>query len=166
MSELNGGLRTMARWLEGASAVRRPLAEVIQREIDLLEARTGIAAELVTSGDLDRLTDSQKITLFRVVQEALTNVREHSGAASVRVALSAAGAWTTLEIVDDGQGFEPDTTLPEAADRGRLGLLGAAERVRLLGGALSVSSRPGQGTRLAASLPKWEARPDAEPVPA
>src|SRR5438128_593014 len=57
VSELNGGLRTMARWLEGASAVRRPLAEVIQREIDLLEARTGIAAELVTSGDLDRLTD-------------------------------------------------------------------------------------------------------------
>jgi signal transduction histidine kinase len=166
VSELNGGLRTMARWLEGASVVNRPLAEVIRREIDLLEARTPIAAELVASGDFDSLTDSQQITLFRVVQEALTNVREHSGAATVRITLTAAGAWTMLEIVDDGEGFDPETMLPEAADRGRLGLLGAAERVRLLGGALSVSSRPGKGTRLSASLPHWPARPDAEPVSA
>ena len=166
VSELNGGLRTMARWLEGASVVNRPLAEVIRREIDLLEARTPIAAELVASGDFDSLTDSQQITLFRVVQEALTNVREHSSAQTVRISLTAAGAWTMLEIVDDGDGFDPETTLPEAADRGRLGLLGAAERVRLLGGAFSVSSRPGRGTRLSASLPQWQARADAEPVPA
>jgi signal transduction histidine kinase len=166
VNELNAGLRTMARSLEGASVVRRPLAEVIRREIDQLEARTEISVDLESSGDLDSLSDSQQIALFRVVQEALTNVREHSGASSVRVALVTSSSGTTLEVVDDGEGFDPGTTLREAADRGRLGLLGATERIRLLGGSLSVISRPGAGTRLEATLPRWQAQPQAEPVPA
>jgi signal transduction histidine kinase len=163
VTELDGGLRTMAQSLEGASVVRRPLVDVIRREIDQLESRAAIPVELHATGDLDGLSDSQQIALFRVVQEALTNAREHSRASSVRVTLVATGACTTLEIVDDGVGFEPETTLQDATDRGRLGLLGAAERVRLLGGALSVSSRPGIGTRLSVSLPRWRA---VEPVPA
>jgi two-component system, NarL family, sensor kinase len=86
--------------------------------------------------------------LFRVVQEALTNVRRHAHATRVEVSLRQSPDRTTLSVQDNGVGF-----MPGADDDGRHGLLGMRERVRLLHGRLSVRSRPGRGTRISVTIP-------------
>ena len=155
LSELDGGLREVARSLETAGVIHEPLADVLRREVDAFKRQTEIRARLRVTGDLDDLTDSQKIALLRVVQEALGNVREHSEASSVSVTLRGSASSTRLEIVDDGRGFDVERELVESARRGRLGLVGASERVRLLGGTFAIRSRPADKTRLVVLLPRY-----------
>jgi signal transduction histidine kinase len=111
---------------------------------------------LEVSGDLDSMTASQRIALYRIVQEGLSNVREHSGAKEVRIRVHESVRGTEAQIVDDGRGFEVAKTLIRAAKRGRLGLVGMGERVRLLGGSFDVDSRPGGPTTLSLLLPHWQ----------
>ncbi len=94
-----------------------------------------------------RLPHEAELALFRVAQEALTNVARHAGASRVALTLRCDGGWITLEIADDGRGFDPATT------GGGLGLRGMRERLALLGGSLEIRSRPGEGARLIARLP-------------
>ncbi len=91
--------------------------------------------------------------LFRIVQEALTNVTRHAEASEVEIELAAHPDRVELRIADDGRGFDP-----AAVDQGRLGVLGMRERAELLGGTLVVSSAPGDGTRIEVVIP----RPDHE----
>jgi signal transduction histidine kinase len=90
------------------------------------------------------------------VQEALSNIRDHSGAKRVSVSVSVRRSSVHAEIVDDGRGFVVERTLVRAARRGRLGLVGMSERVRLLGGRFDVDSRPGGPTAISVVLPRWE----------
>ncbi|MDR7520697.1 MAG: ATP-binding protein, partial [Armatimonadota bacterium] len=90
--------------------------------------------------------------IFRVVQEALTNVVRHAEASQVTVDLTVAGRELSVRIEDNGRGFDPRR--PRAADRsGGYGLLGMQERVELVGGRWEVQSTPGVGTVVAATLP-------------
>jgi signal transduction histidine kinase len=107
-------------------------------------------------GDFSAMTASQKIAVIRVVQEACANVREHSGAASVEIVLTASRSCVDLQITDDGDGFEVARTLQDAAQRGRLGLVGGSERVRLLGGTFDVRSRVGGPTTVSVTVPRWQ----------
>jgi signal transduction histidine kinase len=121
------------------------------------------------NGSFDGLTATQKITLMRIVQESLSNVRDHSDAESVKVRLTATRSRLGLEIVDDGRGFDVEERLLQAARSGRLGLVGMGERIRLLGGRFEIESTPGGPTRVRASLPRWrplaqEAAEDAAAV--
>lgn len=102
--------------------------------------------------------------LFRVAQEALTNVLRHAQAASARVKLSRQGAWIELCVEDEGRGFRVEDVLGDAKRERRLGLIGMQERVGLLGGELRVTSAPGQGTRVIARVPFSEQAP-ATPSP-
>ena len=154
--EIDRMLRELAHSLEPASLVRRPLEQVIAQEAEALEERAGIDVEARVSGDFTTMTSSQKIALIRVVQEAFTNIREHSGASHVALTLVASRGCVDLRIDDDGVGFEVARTLQDAAQRGRLGLVGGAERVRLLGGQFDVRSRPGGPTTVAVTLPRWQ----------
>lgn len=128
--------------------------DALKREVEELQLGTGIEATLELTGELDELTRSQRIALVRVVQEALANVRKHSSAAQVEVEVRAEGS-VTAEIVDDGEGFDVEAALVRAARRGRLGIVGMAERVRLLGGRFAIDSEPGGPTRVTISLPEW-----------
>jgi len=101
-------------------------------------------------GDLTDLTDSQRIVLFRVVQEALSNVRKHSGADRVEVVLRSKRTFVELTVTDDGCGFDP-----RRLDSDRLGLAGISERVRLLGGAVEIETTAGLGSTVRATLPQW-----------
>jgi signal transduction histidine kinase len=85
----------------------------------------------------------------------LSNIREHSCARDVRVAVSGGRDRLIAEIVDDGCGFDVAETLLDAGRRGRLGLVGVSERARLLGGTCQLHSRPGGPTRVAVQLPRW-----------
>lgn len=157
---IDAELRELTQSLETPAAVTGSLADAVGREVGRLGDEAGIAAQLQVRGDLDDLTASQTIALTRIVQEALSNVGDHSGASAVEVTLRGSKALLEVEIVDDGRGFDVEERLVEAARGGRLGLIGMAERVRLLGGRLDVDSRPGGPTRVTARIPRW--RPTAE----
>src|SRR5439155_8659217 len=98
---------------------------------------------------------SQRIALFRIAQEGLANVREHAAATKVSVTLEQLSDGVRLTIIDDGDGFDVSHTVVSAARRGRLGLVGMSERVRLLGGSFSLTSSLGTGTQIVATLPSW-----------
>jgi signal transduction histidine kinase len=127
----------------------------LRSELESFASHTGIRVDLSVRGEFADLSDSQRIALLRIVQEALTNVREHSGAATVTVTVSGRRGQTTIDVTDDGCGFDVERTLVRAAQRGRFGLVGMSERVRLLGGRFDVDSRPGGPTRISAVLPAW-----------
>jgi PAS domain S-box-containing protein len=116
--------------------------------------RTGIAYELNLSGGEIDLDDTRATAVFRIVQESLTNVMRHAAASSVTVSLKREGETLRLEVRDDGRGFDY-----EAARHGpSFGLLGIRERVRGLGGSLSVDSRTGQGTTVSIQMPHLSER--------
>jgi signal transduction histidine kinase len=105
-------------------------------------ARVGIAAKLHTTGLLDaRLASETETTLYRIAQEALTNVAKHSRAASVEVILERRGDNVLLVIEDDGVGFEPGEK-----PGGGFGLLGMQERAALVGATVEIESAAGRGT--------------------
>jgi signal transduction histidine kinase len=155
-SELDRMLRELAHSLEPVSLVRRPLPTVISDEAAAFTERTGIDVQKRVHGDFSGMTVSQKIALVRVVQEALTNIREHANASRVRISIAARNGCIGARVEDDGVGFHVARTLLEGAKRGRFGLVGSSERVRLLGGTFDVRSRPGGPTTIALNLPRWQ----------
>jgi signal transduction histidine kinase len=154
--ELDRQLREIAHSLETKSVLSRPLGEILHREVDTFSERSGIDTELEIRGDPDSLSSAQRITVFRAIQEALANVREHAGASTVSVRVRARRSAIELQIVDDGMGFEVERALAKAAQRGRLGLVGIGERVHMVGGAFELESQPGGPTSLKITLPRWE----------
>jgi signal transduction histidine kinase len=91
-----------------------------------------------------------KITVYRLVQEALNNTFRHAGGVGQQVQVSQEGAQLLVEISDQGPGFDPEQA---ASQDGRLGLRGMRERVESLGGSFQIRSSLGQGTTIEASLP-------------
>jgi len=107
--------------------------------------------ELAVDGDVASLTDSQKIALFRVVQESLCNIRKHSDATLAAVRVRAMSGYVSLEVSDNGCGF----AMEGARAKGRLGLAGVVERIRMLGGDVEIESSLGNGARVRATVPRW-----------
>ncbi len=117
-----------------------------------LEPR-GISVRCEFGGLAGRLMPELETALFRVAQEAITNIAKHSGAETVLIQCLERDGRITIEIEDDGQGFSPESLPPPAARERGLGLLGMRERVELFGGTLELDSAPGRGTRIAVSVP-------------
>jgi PAS domain S-box-containing protein len=116
--------------------------------------RTGIACELVVGGgDLD-LSDPHATTIFRTLQETLTNVAKHAHAKQVEVALEREGSEIVLTVSDNGRGFSAGSAKP-----GSFGHLGLRERAYHLGGSLAIDSEPGKGTRIEMRIPEPKALP-------
>jgi signal transduction histidine kinase len=161
---LDRELRELAHAFERSSAVDRPFAEVLRRQVAAFTTRNDVTVSLDLRGDFDQLTNSQRLAIAAVVREALTNVRDHSGASEATISVAAGRARTHASVADNGRGFDVDRTLVSAARRGRLGLVGMSERIRLLGGRLELESRPGGPTRVAVSIPRWT--PLAQPAAA
>jgi signal transduction histidine kinase len=154
--ELDRKLRGVVHTLEPAGIVDRPLVDVLTHEVASFERRGEIPVTLATRGNFDALTASQRIAIYRIVQEGLSNVRNHSGATEVRITVEGSHRGIEVQIVDNGHGFSVEETLVRAAQRGRLGLVGIGERIRMLGGTFDVESRPGSGTTLTLLLPRWQ----------
>jgi signal transduction histidine kinase len=150
LGALDESLRQIAHSIRSTTAVARPVADAVEAELSALANATGIEVDLQAEGDLSSLSDSQKIVLFRVVQEALSNVRKHSAAGRVSVVLRSRRTFVDATVADDGCGFDP-----KQLDTDRLGLAGISERVRLLGGAVEIETSQGAGTTVRATLPQW-----------
>jgi signal transduction histidine kinase len=101
----------------------------------------------------ERLPYELETALFRTVQEALTNVSRHAGAEMVLVEIAADHGQLTIDIEDDGQGFDPAEIAPRPGDLRGLGLLGMRERVELFGGTVTIDSTPGRGTHVSIRVP-------------
>jgi signal transduction histidine kinase len=141
-------VRDMLRRLRPANLDTLGLAAALQELCEGWEERTGTPCLLRVTGDAAALGDAIDITVYRVVQEALTNVTRHARASCVRVELSRASPHELgLRVRDDGQGMDTGV-----ATHG-LGLIGAVERAAAVGGTLTVESAPGAGLTITMSIP-------------
>jgi signal transduction histidine kinase len=156
LAELHQDLRDLAHSLEPRSLLQQPLPQAVERELAALKRRTGISTSVVLEGAFDALTASQRIALLRVLQEALSNVRHHSGSREVAVIMrDETFKGVCMEIRDDGRGFDPARVVPAENGESGIGLVGMRERLRLLGGQLEIESAPGGPTTVRATLPRW-----------
>jgi two-component system sensor histidine kinase UhpB len=110
-------------------------------------ARSEIEAEIVTAGNFSDLGDDAQLVVYRVAQEALSNAARHSGAGRVEVRLRRLGGGAELTVGDDGRGFAFDES------EGGLGIAGMRERALLIGGELTIESRPQHGTTVHLQIP-------------
>lgn len=150
-SDIDGTIRSLRRI---ASALRPPLLDQVGL-VAALEAyasefaeRTGIRVEYDFPGKNPRLPADQSIGLYRIVQEALTNVARHSQASWVEISLVSEDDRLLLRVQDDGVGFDKS----EASQKQSLGLLGMQERAKLAGAELAIESAPNKGTTISAVL--------------
>lgn len=120
-----------------------------------------LEAHLDSNGD--QLSETTRLALYRIHQEALNNIVKHAGASRVQVWLQADGERVRLRIEDDGRGFEPPAGWLELADDGHLGLVGMQERAEAAGGQLEIWSRPQQGTRIQVTVPAYPSRSRENP---
>lgn len=128
-----------------------PTLSWLLREVE--EAGGGLTVRRVITVEEADVPEKLKITIFRIVQEAMCNIAKHAGASRIRVVFLRTEDSLRLVVEDDGCGFDPATV----ADRGRagrgLGVRGMMERVRLSGGEYQFDTAPGQGTRVQMSWP-------------
>lgn len=126
------------------------LQAALRHYLEDWSARTGVAAQFQAVGEqAGRFPPEVETTLYRVVQEALTNVARHAGARRAGVIVERQGGRAVAIVEDDGVGFDPEA----AARSDRLGLRGMRERLALVGGGLEVESAPGAGTTIIAWIP-------------
>jgi signal transduction histidine kinase len=115
-------------------------------------ARTNVRTRLTAFAGVEKLDTAKRTGLFRVAQEAFTNVARHAQASRVKVSIQRLLDAARMEIKDDGRSFQVEHVL-----RGRgsehLGLLGMRERVEMVGGTFCVESAPGQGTTIRVEIP-------------
>jgi len=104
-------------------------------------------------GDRRRLPPEAELALFRIVQEALNNVRRHSQASRVVTVVEFGEGRVRLTVDDNGQGVELPGRMGDLATAGKLGLIGMHERAHLVDGTLTVRSEPGKGTIVTVDVP-------------
>jgi two-component system sensor histidine kinase UhpB len=141
-------LLSLARQLRPTALDDLGLKAAIAGQVEQL-ARGEIAAEFTADGDFSGLDDDAQLVVYRVAQEALSNAARHSGAEHVAVELrrNVGNGGVGLEVSDDGRGFAFDES------EGGLGIGGMRERALLIGGELTIESRPGRGTTVKLSVP-------------
>jgi two-component system, NarL family, sensor histidine kinase UhpB len=140
-------LLSLARQLRPTALDDLGLVAAIGGQVEQL-SRGEIDSELVTNGEFADLGDDAQLVVYRVAQEALSNAARHSGAKRLTVRLNRRpDSGVELTVADDGRGFAFDE-----AERG-LGIAGMRERALLIGGELTIESRPGHGTTVRLSVP-------------
>jgi signal transduction histidine kinase len=144
--------------LRPAGLAERGLATALADHLSAFERREGIGVHWQAAGDFSLPLTHQE-ALFRIAQEALTNVARHAQATRITVELHATSETVALHVADDGKGFDP-AVIPAGSTRG---LQGMRERLAGLGGTLTVDATPGAGTRLTATLPRPAHTAEEEP---
>jgi len=119
--------------------------------------RTGVRTHLTAFAALEQLDSTRRTVLFRVVQEALTNVARHAQASRVEVSIQKLPGCICMKIKDDGKSFQVQRVL-QAKGNKHLGLLGMRERLEMIGGNFGVESAPGKGTIVQAQIPLGNGR--------
>ncbi|MFG3494743.1 sensor histidine kinase [Streptomyces sp. NPDC047928] len=131
------------------------LPDALRKTVTAWSERTGVTARLTVTGTEEPLHDEVAATLLRIAQEALANTGRHADAGRVGVTLSYMGDEVTLDVRDDGRGFDPDARPRRSGDvlAGGFGLDGMRARAARIAGAVTVESEPGGGTAVSAHVP-------------
>lgn len=155
-AQLNRGVQSVHRFIQDL----RPsllddlgLIPALRSLVKDLQEYDGIGTSLKVVGGERRFSPEFESLLFRIVQEALSNIRRHAQASETKVVMEFAGDKVKVTISDNGRGFGLSGGVDDLPRSGKLGLAGMQERVRLLGGTLEVKSTPGQGTTLIVEVP-------------
>ncbi len=145
------GVRRMALDLRPSALDDLGLVPALKWYTENLGQSLSIEVRFLANGLKRRLPPELELVLYRVAQEALTNVAKHARAKSVTVELERDGLWVRLAVEDDGIGFNVEKAMT-SKERG-LGLFGMQERLALVGGKFHIESRPRKGTKLVAEVP-------------
>ncbi|MEA2417057.1 MAG: hypothetical protein QOI58_3714 [Thermoanaerobaculia bacterium] len=151
-----GLIDTMVNIVRGIASDLRPVVldvlgieEAIEWQAQQFQERTGIAVDYSPPEDEAGLTPEQSIAVFRIFQEALTNILRHAGATRIQVTMSGEDEVFVLTVKDNGRGI----TEEEKHGQSSIGLLGMRERAHLLGGEVDISGNEGEGTAVTVRLP-------------
>ncbi|GAA2790367.1 sensor histidine kinase [Kribbella solani] len=128
------------------------LPEALRKTVDQWSERTGVPAEFTLTGTAQHLHGEFAATILRITQEALANVSKHAAATRVGVTLSFMDSEVTVDIRDDGKGFDP-LALPARSGTGGFGLEGMRARAERIAGSLTIEAEPGFGTAVSARVP-------------
>jgi PAS domain S-box-containing protein len=155
-AQLNRGVQGVQRFIQDL----RPsllddlgLIPALRSLMKDLQEYEGIDTSLKVLGQERRFSSEVESLLFRIVQEALSNIRRHAQASEAQVVMEFAGDKVRMTISDNGRGFELSGRVDDLLRSGKLGLAGMQERARLLGGTLEVKPTPGKGTTLIVEVP-------------
>lgn len=129
------------------------LSPTLKKSIEDYEQKTGIACNLTISGKDQRLPSHTEVTIFRVVQQLLNNIKDHAQASHIQISMDIGDSRVTVSVEDDGTGFEADKAMAASRQRKTMGLSTMLERTQLLGGELKIDSALGRGTRIDFWLP-------------
>jgi signal transduction histidine kinase len=149
--EMSRQLRTMSYLLHPPLIDEMGLPSALRWYTEGFEQRSGIKAELQIGSDFGRLPADMEITLFRVVQECLTNIHRHSGSLTAKISVSRTGDEVRVEIIDQGNGIPAERRQADKVIPG-VGLMGIEERMRRFGGTVDIASAE-NGTTVVATMP-------------
>ncbi len=145
------GVRRLAVHLGPSVLEDLGLCSALEWLADRVRVEAGLRVDLQLGCDRVDVSDETAVTIFRVAQEALTNIVRHAAASRAELSVSSDGSALTLVVRDDGVGFDaPGARSKPAAS---VGLFGMEERIALVGGTLEIVSAPGKGTRVEARVP-------------
>jgi signal transduction histidine kinase len=144
-------LRESTRGLRPAGIDELGLVPALRGLLAEAEAESGVQGDLEVTGGIVRAASEVELGLFRIVQEAVRNVVRHAGATRLRILVTFDDEVLSVEVFDDGRGFDPETVRLHRDDH--FGLLGMSERARLLGGDVELRSVRGEGTWVTATVP-------------
>jgi signal transduction histidine kinase len=149
-----GSLRLVCSDLRPPTIDHHGLSAAIRSLVSQWSEQTGIAVELEIDPALGRLPETIELSVFRIIQEGLSNVRKHADATRVNLSLQRTSTASLLvEMIDNGHGMAEPMNLADLTEQKHYGLVGISERVSLLGGTLEVTSPPGGGLALQIEIP-------------
>ena len=155
LEDARGGLgeaRRAIHALHASSLEELGLRAALQQLGDTTSERSGIAVEVTVGDKVQDLPPELENAIYRVADEALTNVARHSDAESAGVALVRRGGRIRLEVRDDGTGFDRSAEVPD----GHVGIRGMRERAEMVAGSLAIASQSGEGTTVTFEVNPWK----------
>jgi signal transduction histidine kinase len=153
------GIRRFNRDLRPSTLDDLGLAPALEGLASSMTDVDGIHAGLWVTGERRRLSPEVELALFRIAQEALSNVKKHAEATEVVINVEFVDGAVEMTVHDNGKGFTLTAPVEELATAGHLGLIGMRERARLLGGELTIQSQPALGTKVVVVMPDAVASP-------
>lgn len=147
------GVRRLSQDLRPAALDRLGLLPAVELLASEVTGYSSVATKVNTLGKEHRLPEEVAIALFRITQEALRNVWRHSGATRAEITIDFTDGRTKITVSDNGKGFQIPEKMGDLAKHGKLGLAGMQERAQLVGGTLTVRSKPGEGTTITVEAP-------------
>lgn len=130
------------------------LLGALQENVEYFRRETGVPCRILSTALPEQLSPVQEMVIYRVVQEALNNVRKHAQATEAQISFNTDAGDITVEVSDNGKGFDAPGTRKAKSQSGGVGLLNMRSRAQMLGGNLSIEARPGRGTKVILTIPR------------